>query len=445
MSRGTVRRVAVSEIFGSEIITAVTGKHIRALVCVYDTEFFNGEVTGKAKEVGIDFIYHAVRIPVVGVVSKRAEGAYVMEINPLLLKTACSASLSAIDCLMMVVENLLIHVIMILWGHTSNPRLYNALLDRYFGEDRYMKTYVQTELPPTGMLQWSNNSCYLDSLLTILFFEQSGTWKDIIQTTDVAQLEYRVQGICDVAGGSEINTPAKVREHAIAIQRQLLTDYKRLETGEEFVCSTLRTLLYRCFPDMKRMGLWTVYNVAAIYDLITEFFPAMKTNFYQSTVSWDGEIRTETTPSEQSRSTFAMSDFVFEYDTRDTHPEIHWNGITSASIVFYNGGEKLIEGVFGETILDGRYSLVGLVTLVDRIHYISYIKIGGIWYEYNDTRGTTRVVVLPESGVWREERGRMPSMYFYTRVKPTTTLDSTMESTNDDTRLDDGSGGADGE
>ena len=153
-------------------------------------------------------------------------------------------------------------------------------------------------------------------------------------------------------------------------------------------------------------------------------------------------------------STFAMWDFLdplTNIGKGSDYKEIRWDLLRARGIVFYNGGtprikrlnskglEKgvnIIDGVtypfsvnkiraFDKTIMNNRYGLVGVITLQGvsptgegGSHYVAYF-LGGDqkWYYYNDL--TSRIVEikdLPNDGVWVENNGKMPSMYFYQKI-----------------------------
>lgn len=80
--------------------------------------------------------------------------------------------------------------------------------------------------------------------------------------------------------------------------------------------------------------------------------------------------------------------------------------------------------VFGETILDGRYEMVGAAILQGTtpgeeggVHYVAYVNTLEGWYFYNDDGSVwTSLEKFPKK-VLKEKYGDKPEMYFYQRVR----------------------------
>ncbi len=413
----------------------IKGVDIRKIVELYDKKLLHDEIQRKLQVNNITVTYLAtLDITVPALITRTDDKNVQVSVNPRLMLGACkSATQTPVelpDCAIMITENIIVQLCLLFWGYersTDRWKLFHCVLRQLFGENRFIPTYLDIGAPK-GTLQWSENSCYLDSLLAVLFFEESGTWREALFGTNVDNIPYIPEGVCDIKGGSSIDTTEKIAAQAKAIQVQLRADYDRLSTGATFACSLVRTLLWQCLPSMKENERWTVYNVAAVYDLFTEFFPTLKIEYKQSVVKFGQVLSTDT----KRIGMFQMTDFMGEYSaTDDTHPEIDWMGITAPVLAFYNGGTGAVRrfdssqseplrgsGHFGLTILNERYKLVGVVTLLGRVHYISYFKSGDVWYHYDDThpRGVERLTHLPKQGVWMDVGGHMPSMFFYVRV-----------------------------
>jgi len=476
-------------------MTSLKGADIREIFDMYDKLFFDGEIGRKLEQTDseIKFVAKTRESGVAGICGREGTCKYYMEVSPQVLgrivPSVVAAGLgctSRLECVQLIVEHLIIHLIMLLWEfagkegpiYAEHGELFQCMLRQYFGHLRFDHnlglTTIDTErteyeapvegeviaapLEPKGVYSWHANSCYIDSLLMVLFDSASQFWRDNILRKDVGSIEYPTAlGVCDIRGGSQIDTVDKLKRHAKKVQDQLRTDFLELHrSGNVLQCTPLRQLLQECFPDMKPRGHWSFYNVAAAYNLLSELFPDIKTEYPVRIRRWNAKTETyESAPIRyESKALTTAWDFMdpLEVERGADYPEIVWERINSPVIVFYNGGlpriKKLneagrergfvtIAGIktfynikkarpFEETIINGRYELIGVITLhgvapnqEGGVHYTAHFKTkGGQWYYYNDSgRIIRKTPRLPVSGVWQESNGNMPSMYFYRRLK----------------------------
>ena len=249
------------------------------------------------------------------------------------------------------------------------------------------------------------------------------------------------------------------------LQNQLIEDYENIHNQNKVImCSGLRDILSEVIPEMKENGRWVIYNTASAYDAMTEIFPNLK-------IRVPYEIRhkkRKTSPvlKYAEESMLTMWDYMDPLtDTDESYKVIRWDKIDNPILVFTNGGIPRIKifnkkgeeqtgtyigkkfhkanitkaRAFDYTIIDGRYTLVGVVTLhgVDPkheggAHYTSYflgprrtsatkmspkISANLVWYHYNDLGPSFEEIdFLPQTGVWEESHENMPAMYFYART-----------------------------
>jgi hypothetical protein len=293
------------------------------------------------------------------------------------------------------------------------------------------------------MLEYFENSCYLDSLLTTLLFCGRGVFRDIL-----------------------LNNPTTSDfENAKKFIREVYT--KIFEERTSSTCIDVRKELLKFIPQLQdEYGNWETYPVDHVYSVIAEkYHMAIPFSYETYVVNSRGPhlIRNEIVKDHLS---FSFEEFmttgneVFGNFSRDPseysiHKMVNWGSIGSDYIVFYNSNTNIrgyntlgteqyaVEdetvsikktNIFDETIIDGRYHLVGVISLVGVIpgemdsgrHYTSWFKdASGRWYEYDDLKDVTFIGFNPSSLVkhlWFNYSPRhhsIPVMYFYEKISPT--------------------------
>ena len=277
------------------------------------------------------------------------------------------------------------------------------------------------------------NSCYLDSLMMVLYYSK-GDILNIILNIDIDSLEYRV---LDNAGilkfinpflDSDIRTLADVKNAAKNMCMAMTNDYNRLIKGDRLQCKRVREILRECDPDMYTHA-WTIYSAAEIYDTIAHLFLPLMIEY---TYKVNGIV------GKQKKSMFSFWEFM-----ANDKPNIEWDNIVSNILVFRNTGlairhynspddETISMGenfvtlhkdrIFGKVILN-RYDLVGVVMLQGTqpgqdsgSHYVSYINTNDGWFYYDDAGVWENRSNI--DNVFNEEHGNKPELYFY-RLKST--------------------------
>ncbi len=367
--------------------------------------------------------------------------------------------------LQLIMEHEIVHLLMLLWKFThkrgviyeKHGRLYQCMLREYFGHyqidhDLGLST-VDDEIeggpcnyksPGTGkpslFINWGN-SCYIDSLLMILFLGESPFYRRIILGTDVSTFSYKDRDgkfIKFCQESSKIDSEVKVRAMTMELQNYFCQDYKRItgERTESLKCFNVRKLLRQCYPDLLKYGRWVQYNPENIYDLIAELFPPLKLRDIPTMVRIPSEILPRLTF--RDVNSFQANQFL---EPPGIGERPMWNKINTNVLVFsvllpikdYGSegveiinGEKVIKiRAFGEYIIDDRYKLFGVVMNTGRLkgaegggHYFSYIKtIDDQWHIYDDFTPSYKSIDELPRDVFKYKSRVRPVMFFYQKIK----------------------------
>lgn len=478
---------------------------IEKIFNLYDQKVFDGEIMKRIGKKGYLIEFKASkRTSGVGGITGYATDqpmTFYIDIAPNILETIfrsnkiglpAAAGLENIckdrlGCLLLIIEHQIIHLIMMLWGYSNvgpftpkskykteeifgpHGRLFQCLSNRFFGHTKFdhdlgladisssdspINPFFQTHLLKketkkgekkrvtflTGYQNWSY-SCYLDSVLIILFYGASNFWRNII--FDKSPIDMK---------GSNLELAETLRD-------ELSTDYKALhDKGKTIMCSNVRTLLLKKAPEMKENNKWVVFNAGAAYEAMANILPDFLLDIPIQIQKWTGERYKADTVKYVREAMLTFWDYMdplTDIEKGQNYKTIRWDLIQSPVLVFTNGGAPRIKKMnetgkekgetyimgrkhkfkvakarkFGEKIIDGRYDLIGVVVLQGVLpkkeggsHYISYFKDStDQWFKYDDLRPTIKKInELPTKGVWIEEKGNMPSMYFYRKmsVKP---------------------------
>jgi len=445
---------------GGEQFRSLSGKDLRILFELYDEYIFGGQIQARLNQIGgsLKFLAQNRLAGTASVCGQTLPLKYYLDVAPSVLNSLAIEYSDRIECLQEILECQTIHLIILLWGLTRNSPIYSSegalyrkLYTKYFGTRRlsfspevlvkldpeFSKNYRVPVSGKFGIYQYQNNSCYLDSLLVILFLGDSEFYRRGLLDTNLPQIIYSHPKAV-TRGTSNITTEKQLRSYALTLQKQLRKDYTRLvDKREIFPCQELRNLILRCYPDLKSRHGWETYNAPAIYDLFTEVFPHLKITPIPTAICVPGKRPQKT---QRTLTLFQFWDFL--------GPQLWvgektvWEHLDTPVLVFQNGGlppvtnfdsiapeihdnKKYIKTqVFGETILGGKYRLFGAVVLYGTqpgrdggSHYVSYIRVkGGQWYYYDDLNPRLeRLSILPET-VFRETAGFKPEMYFYQKI-----------------------------
>lgn len=392
--------------------------------------------------------------------------------------------------MLLIFEHQLTHLLFCLWekeGHFPHPHnpLFECVHNSFFNDrssDLSATNYDIVNIisqphsypsPPSKYTRYTynSNSCYLDSLLTLIFFTKSSVIRDAIFTTDVSNITYTNSNHQFISPCTSDISSNEFTETVQNLQSYLFTDYMSLLSEKSKECRDVRILLSRCYPDiMKQNGKvmkFDIYSAPEIYDFIAYSFPTLLCKDFNQSVS--GKVK----KSVNDRSIFTFWEFM--EPTVNNLKYILWEDMDCDILVFRNGGFPAItnygsivsekikvptykngkavlttetikkERAFGEYIINDTYEMVGAILLHGArpgksggAHYTAYIKTGnktsngnfGTWMEYNDIGNVWKMTGYNRSikgelqqllgtfpnHILTEKSGVKPEMYFYAKI-----------------------------
>lgn len=453
----------------------INSEKVQFLFHAYDLVFFKGQILKRLKSLSKDSTFTPRIDPKLTFESKKRNSGYgslsgfyyeknlkndvyiykkkyFIDISPDILKTVETGKgipkaggigcTNKFECFMLIMEHEIIHLLFSLWEfddaslqkrnykvYGPHGQLFECMLNTYFGHTEYshnlslngieFPNYIsQTEEPIKEGFSYWENSCYMDSVLTLLLENQCSFWRTTI------------------FNWGETNNESANPELAEMMKEELRKDYSKLEKGEPVECKKFRKLLSVHDPLIKKDGRWVMYETSAFYANLAELYPNLKIDvpirmIRPSLAQPIESIRYK------SEYLFTVEEYINpDFSLDDDYKEILWDECKSPVLVFTNQRTRKIKTfdiesedkkrVLKPRIL-GKYKLVGVVTLEGHIgekgggvHYISYfVARDGNWYSYNDMNSKIKIVGdgyvddLPRSGIWQEKNNKMPSLYFY--------------------------------
>ena len=350
----------------------------------------------------------------------------------------------------------LIHVVIIMYRkkglerdeiYAEHGKLFKCLYEKFYKEDflDYDHDYRCTEnlYQPGLYLNWKE-SCYLDSLLAVIFFSTNKPIFEEIMTKDIGDIETR----------------------HISLRKALAKDYNSL-TSHNITkkCFDIRKEIVKVIPHE-----YTSFSVSEVYNALADVFSGLKIQLPR--IPAGGLLQNATIYGNKNRITYGSLPLVPLWDFMDTSTYekgegsiIQWDMFDGDFIVFQNTlapalrkyndiTEEIIideyqsevtgksvynihkKGrVFGEYILDGKYRLSAVVMQLGKRpsymvkrdfdgHYVAYIrskfvKEGVHWFYYDDLSGGEWDYIgesLP-SLVFQDSTNSRPELLFYEKVK----------------------------
>lgn len=460
--RKDIHDILVEIIFhdrGGENFRGVKGSDIRAAFELYDEKFFNGQIQRKIKDENssIHFFAKARRSGTGGLCGIRPKSSlkkcdYYIDIAPRVLAQISEsksiedlAGIGCTDrvyCLQLILEHEIVHLMMILWGYmykdvpyhregvfTEHGELYQCILQTYFGHTKFGhglsdvdETIKLKPQKPGLMVNWSD-SCYIDSLTTVLLWMANDFYRDGILRINTQEIDYKKHTIEDsekepedrgpkvffnpCVGGSEILTEEQAKTYAKHMQQIFEDVYEKMQGIETFKCVDLRRNFSTCLPSIFP---FREHNVSELYDVLTDIFPNLKLRNIP-TIFVNPVLGTRTGTIE-GKTMFQMWDFMsqdpeganVQWENIDTNMLVFQNGFVPAILDYgstrpekievtgpipdeYEYVDREIEGElikvkvpkfgtyeivqkkdrsFSEYILDGKYRLVGVVSHLGR-------------------------------------------------------------------------------
>jgi serine/threonine protein kinase len=284
-----------------------------------------------------------------------------------------------------------------------------ALENPYFDNVRSIK---REKISPGFGYTWQENSCYLDSLLMILFASKTNFWLEYILDFDPQSVKYGL--ICQKS--SIIQSQEQLEMVATEIQKFVRNSYLKLGK-EEQTCQSLRLILQQCYPDLKENNKWVYYNVASVYNLFTDLFPALKIPYSQILYKHDNNFKAEQ-PSNFNTASFTVHQFVEEINKQDKQDiiEIEWKKINHPVLVFENTGARMNKrdlDKFRFKILD-KYQLIGVIVFLVKLnHNVCYFLDNDGWKYYDGLKKKIENIDFK----LEFNDNEIPLMFFYRNIE----------------------------
>lgn len=288
---------------------------------------------------------------------------------------------------------------------------------------------------------YEENSCYADTLLMAIMFNESSSLREEILGVNVDELEWDDIDLFSCLGGVE-----EVRKYARDIQTALLEDYSLILSGRTTKCFNFRFQLARCLPGLREDDEWALYNIGAFYNMLTQIFPNLKLRVPRVFTGQNGDIHIL----DKYEAMISITEYILAPNVEIGDIEsgaILWDAysfpyliISNDSVIkkigevgrevsyYYVGDERrLLETEkhrkLDEHILNGRYELIS-VALLKGVksgreggeHYVGFFKNeDGMWSYFDDLRGVYSSPSLPRY-VFEEKGDTKPNLFIYRRV-----------------------------
>jgi hypothetical protein len=236
------------------------------------------------------------------------------------------------------------------------------------------------------------NSCFIDSLLAILFLSGRGYYISRLIRTDIESIQYE-KGVC-----SQYSRVRDVTNYALRVQQLLKNMFFDVDRKTHSI--HLIRALSRCDARLKSGAMG---NPAEIFDLLCGLFPSLKIRYRRK----------------ESDGIFTREQSLFDMTDLPTLSEMIKN--TPPFLTFSNGGiERPTKGLinwakkgFDMTIINNTYTLVGAIVHVLQSHYVAYFSVDGQWFHYDDlsSPNASPIDTLPK--IFHDTRTLQPAMLFY--------------------------------
>lgn len=244
------------------------------------------------------------------------------------------------------------------------------------------------------MYTYSNNSCYLDCLITIL---QMHYFAPLLK-----KCKKRDEGLYALI------------EHDIA--QHIACNNVTINPIREYLYKN-----YESLKEMKESGSdseskeWELFDISTLFSVLCDIYI--------------GQIKYKTKNAKNEIASWETNYFMFDDFTSSgggeiITPVILWDKIRSPYLFFYNGNSLSTSYLnFSIDIINDKYTLVAAIFLHGVVkgkddsgkHYNCIIKMNEKWIKYDDIEGMKHATETDISDIFTFKRGVMPSMYFYVR------------------------------
>jgi hypothetical protein len=268
---------------------------------------------------------------------------------------------SIIISFVLAFEHQLLHLLILLWNYNNYPvhgKLFECTEKAFFeitekadiiniisNKNSYPQLTDTFKSVSLGRYKYWSNSCFLDSLTSILYFSISQEFRNAIFTTNVDLINYSIveEGeiklfklICD--SESKIDSEEKFREIVKDVQNIMFSDYMSMLNNNMLTCKNLRETLKECYTNMQINGDWDIFNASEIYSLFVSMFPKLAyINYPEYLHKTNGKIKK--IKFQTPKPLFTFWEFMDTYeDVEGDYKTIDWDEFNTEILVFRNGG-----------------------------------------------------------------------------------------------------------
>lgn len=263
---------------------------------------------------------------------------------------------------------------------------------------------------PTKFLQYNNDSCFLDTLLVVMFESISNFWRTRLFNTNINRIKYEKS--------LGYNRELDVKENALELQKELydlFLDLHGYAEIDKFYCRNVRSILGNYVKNINSQS-----QIDEVYSAFYTHFPDLGLKF-----SYDPDYIT---------SSFIASDYMYEND-------FAWDLYDDEVLIFINTNFLDLEldnpkgkiNYFNFKIIDFKYELIAVVNLrtdkkINQIeekgsggHYTCYFKsYDNNWYFYDDLKNGKFVKIKDieekREQLFHVEDKKIPVMLFYQKI-----------------------------
>lgn len=278
------------------------------------------------------------------------------------------------------------------------------------------------------------NDCYVNSLLCILLnypFPGGSIFMNKIINEDTKSIQYNKNMIC--SKDSNIYKSGDINKYADDVRDNLIKLYD--DNKRVLKSCPLITLLGQCDTEIQPGEFMNPLNV---YSVLCNLYEGLQINAILTNLnSPSNEINY------RKYAVFGFDDVYKMVNTFTDTKDAYGNDIVTIDVVdinnkpsdiisFFNGGTLVntnwLEIGFDTTIniKNKKYELFGVIMHVQKLHYISFVKLltnkGEVWCMYDDSQNDGYILPLSDK---LEDLRRLffidnddtqPSMYFYTHI-----------------------------
>lgn len=473
---------------GGEHASDISTEDMIAIFRCYDYIMFNKEITQKLLSTKTTLNFD---------VTDKSSNLFTIELNgstinvklstKILQNTSETKNITAVDALLNGMIYTSIYICILLWtrSYIDDYEFYTCIFENLVDKDmkqpskKLLKKLIRVIQPVNniGILVNWRNSCYVDSLITVLLFSSPDFYRREILHKDVNTVPYdKVEFLPEGT-----NTPTSLSSNAAKrytskIQSALSVIFEGIISGERMECTQFRQLIGKYLPrflpeDGQMLSPTEVYE-----NIFSVLFPSLKFIITRrSFSSFDPKDPTRTgkiNDNSQRVTEVTFKDFVEEpvanLGGKDdngqdiTGGDVLWDKQNSDVIVMRNNpelaikawdkaGDEVIETIawnkkkgkmgkikavytksraLGEYIISSRYRLFAAIMNHGRIditateaggaHYTAYLRPSfdkEVWYDYDDMSKRFRKLKGLPGDVFRNSTTQRADMLFYEKIK----------------------------